>query len=629
MRYGTYSILLVEGMANTINNTFTTDTLFVRQLYFKDLVNNPIPQNQVLLTRGDGGIYFGSPFSNQSTIPYGFTTFIGGSNLSTTATPSQTTLWIDQGAGINIYKTTTSSIPHYFIAATAPEQLAVFNGDPNDCPPVSILNFSSLYDDLYGGRTLFFQGKDDTTISISDTTVIFQSAYNSSMSSLQELLSTQISVNEYTSTQLSTLSGELSTVNIYLISSGVSTLWSTLQSVQSTTNYVSSFVFDRFPTLYTSTYTFDPCSGQFISTFTSSLWLFVPSSYMNYVSANVIDAPYIHTSTLAIGSTLVYEAEISGSNNSFCSPILPDGTVSTVTDYVLFASPYTSNTTFAIEKEYMYSETSTGNVVYTTQGQQVQIGFIPNISTQGSLLPPSIREQFVPIMQQIQVVQTEQTACDPDPVVVNYVLRNTAKLDEICADSTIWLNAANVSISNLNVNMINGQPQTSSFNASTFSTLYWSTATGNNATISSLLVSTVMGDTLPIFTMDTANRRVGVNLGAVQQPRATLDVNGIVYAANFVTTSDRSLKWNIRDMEPVAADDLPKAYRFSSEEAPDGDIGCMADEVEHVAPECVYTTPSGKKAVAYMKLIPLCFQTIRNLSDRVNALESAMQSQHP
>jgi len=605
---------------NTTNTTLTTDTLFVRQLYFKDLVNNPITTNQVLLTRGDGGIYFGSPFSNQSTIPYGFTTFIGGSNLSTVAGPSQNVLWLDQGAGINIVKTVTSSIPHYFIGATAPEQLGVFNVSPNTSTGTSILNFSSLHDTFYGGRTLYFEGRDDTVISISDTTVIFQSAYNSSMSSLTAALSTQQSINAYTSTQLSTLTGELSTVNVYLISTGVSTLWSTLYSVQNTTNNNSSFLNTYFSTMLFSNY------GPSGYVYTSSVSLYVPSTNTDYISAGTIVSPQIYTSSLNIGSTSMSEVELTGSNTNFCSPILPDGTVSTYTDFILYKSPYSSNTTFAIEKEFMYSESTISSVFYVTQGQQVQIGFIPSLSTQGNQLPPSIRDQFVPILQQIQIVQTEQTACEPEPLIVNYVLRNTAKLDEICATSNLWLNAGNVTISNLNVQTINGQPQlTSSFNASTFSTLNWSTGYGDNTVLSTLQVSTVMGNGIfPILTMDGVNRRVGVNLGRVIQPRATLDVNGIVYAANFVTTSDRSLKWNIRDLEPVHAADLPKAYRFASAEAPEGDIGCMADEVERVAPECVYTTPSGTKAVAYMKLVPLCFQTIRDLADRVKALESAL-----
>lgn len=607
-------------MANTTNTTLTTDTLFVRQLYFKDLVNNPINTNQVLLTRGDGGIYFGSPFSNQSTIPYGFTTFIGGSNLSTVAGPSQSVLWLDQGAGINIVKTMSSSVPHYFIGATAPEQIGVFNVSPNVSTGTSILNFSSLRDNFYGGRTLYFEGRDDTVVSVSDTTIIFQSAYNSSTSSLQQLLSTQESVNAYTSTQLSTLTGELSTVNVYLISTGVSTLWSTLYSVQNTTNDNSTFLNTYFSTMVFSNCELGNC------TYTSSVSLYIPSTNSLYISAGTIESPQIYTSSLFIGATSMSEIQLTGSNTNFCSPILPDGTLSTFTDFILYTSPYTSNTTFGIEKEFMYSESTISSVFYVTQGQQVQIGFIPNLSTQGNQLPPSIRDQFVPILQQIQIVQTEQTACDPDPLIINYVLRNTAKLDEICATSNLWLNAGNVTISNLNVQTINGQPQmTSSFNASTFSSLTWYTGYGDNTVLSTLQVSTVMGNGIfPILTMDGVNRRVGVNLGRVLQPRATLDVNGIVYAANFVTTSDRSLKWNIRDLEAIEPADLPKAYRFASAEAPEGDIGCMADEVERVAPECVYTTPSGTKAVAYMKLVPLCFQTIRDLADRVKALESAL-----
>ena len=47
----------------------------------------------------------------------------------------------------------------------------------------------------------------------------------------------------------------------------------------------------------------------------------------------------------------------------------------------------------------------------------------------------------------------------------------------------------------------------------------------------------------------------------------------------------------------------------------------MADEVEAIAPECVYTTPQGFKAVAYPKLVPICLSLIRRLTERVTALE--------
>ena len=157
---------------------------------------------------------------------------------------------------------------------------------------------------------------------------------------------------------------------------------------------------------------------------------------------------------------------------------------------------------------------------------------------------------------------------------------------------------------------------------STFSTYFFSTGTGINLLISSLRVSTVMGTNLPIFTMDMVNNRVGVNLGPTQQPRATMDVNGIIYAKSFVTSSDRRLKENIRSLD--APEYIPKAYRYTYTDSDEADIGLMADEIESAFPECVYTRPDGYKAVSYMKLVPVCFTLIQSLSDRIAELESRL-----
>jgi hypothetical protein len=158
--------------------------------------------------------------------------------------------------------------------------------------------------------------------------------------------------------------------------------------------------------------------------------------------------------------------------------------------------------------------------------------------------------------------------------------------------------------------------------ASTFSTLYFSTAVGLDAPVSTLRVSTILGTSdLPIFTFDMENRRVGINLGGTQQPRATVDVSGIVYANNFVTTSDRRLKSDIAVL-PVPT--IPQSYRYTHTETGEADIGVMADEIELIAPECVYTRPDGYKAVSYTKLVPLCFSLIRSLSDRIQELEKRL-----
>ena len=127
-----------------------------------------------------------------------------------------------------------------------------------------------------------------------------------------------------------------------------------------------------------------------------------------------------------------------------------------------------------------------------------------------------------------------------------------------------------------------------------------------------------MGYDLPIFTMDMTNRRVGINLGPTQQPRATLDISGIAFATNFVTTSDRRLKSNISSLKCSM---IPRAYRYHNDETNEEDIGVMADEIETILPECVYTRPDGYKAVSYVKLVPLCFSLIQALTERLEVLE--------
>ena len=588
-------------------NTLNADSLFIRQLYFKDQGNTPIPGGLVLYSRGDGGTYFGPPVSNLSSFPYGFGQFIGGSNLSTSATASQNTLWLDQGAGIDISRVYTGNTPHYYISATAPEQIAVVGGET--------LNFSSLTSELYGGRTLYFQGVGDTAVSISDTTILFQSATVSSLSSLNELISTQEAVNALASSLVSSISYELSTLNMLVLSTGVSTVLGELSNVTATANTVSTFVFSTFTNTdrYGST-TYNRLNVDQINT--------------NYIAASTVTTNCIYANKIQTGSSIFYDASATGDSNSFCSPIVSDGTVSTFTDYFIIGDTVTSNTRFAIEKQYLYSRVGEGTDSLTTRGQQVQLGFIPNVSTQGGTLPPSLGDQFVPILQQIQVLQVLSN-CGAT-TVTNYILKNTAKLDEVCATGDLWLNGSTVTVSSLWVSSINGLPPgsgggggNSTVFQSTFSTLYASTAYLQTGVISSLQVSTVMGQTLPILTMDATNNRLGVNLGPTQQPRATLDVNGIVYATNFVTTSDRRLKRDIRTAEFSHV--IPVAYRYLNTETGEEDIGCMADEVALIAPECVYTTPAGYKAVAYPKLVPICLSLIKGLTSRVAALETHLR----
>jgi len=271
-----------------------------------------------------------------------------------------------------------------------------------------------------------------------------------------------------------------------------------------------------------------------------------------------------------------------------------------------------SNLTITISDNMVYFDT-TNSILFST------------ISTLTSTLEGVQNEQEI-LAGQVSTLYEEANLFYVSTSVSSFystLVANTLAVDELStfvystfarSGGELNITYPNVHISSLRVDEFNGPI------VSTFSTLYWSTAVGLNATVSSMRMSTIMGADLPIITFDAGNRRIGVNLGATQQPRTTLDVGGIVYASNFVTASDRRLKTNLT---PLAADfeTLPPSYKFDWIVGGTRDVGCMADEVEAFAPECVYTDDRGYKAVNYTKLVPYCLAAIRELAARVAALE--------
>ena len=119
------------------------------------------------------------------------------------------------------------------------------------------------------------------------------------------------------------------------------------------------------------------------------------------------------------------------------------------------------------------------------------------------------------------------------------------------------------------------------------------------------------------FNINTSS--ISINSHPSQVARATVDVNGVVYAEKFVVTSDRRLKSDLNILEPPTS--IPPAYRYVLTETGESDIGVLADEVEPFAPECIYTRPDGYKAVNYMKLVPVCLSLIKSLMERMDAFE--------
>jgi hypothetical protein len=742
------------------NKTLDLDKLFVRDIYFKDYSNRPISANKILTTRGDGGIYFGN--QTVADIYPSFNEFRAGSNVTTPSGSAFNTLWIEEGAGIKFHNVVDGLQPKTYIASTGPEQITVL-GDGGT------VNFSSLTENIVGGRTLYFGTKGDTTINVSDTTITFGSAFNSSYSSLTALTSTTTSIQYETSTLKAKVQQTIDTVDTLLISTTLSTFYSSLQYTKTVAEQTSSFVFSTF------------------NLFGGSSKLAVGEIQATNISTSVLTGTCIVAEAIKVGSNSISESNVVGSNADACTAYLSTGIASTYTNYFNIQDTYT-NAKFSIEKNRIVSMSTYGASSIQVIGNQVQVGWFPQLSTQSGSLPPSMRDNYIPILQQTEII--EQSVEGNLSTVTNYTLKNVGKFDEICATNNLTITAPNVIMktltvdnitslnpykaefvssfstiyissgfgTNLNISTVrystlrgynirseyisttelstnNGFIETLGYSTSigiwtysetmtaintnfdiatgsglstiyistdtlsfelaqgstvqtlnlstgtlsfelaegstiqsltlstgtlsfesakgstlqalglstgtlyadtgyirdlsfstirnvpfisSFSTFFISTAQIINGTVSSMRVSTIMGTDLPIFTFDMERRRVGLNLGATLQPRATMDVNGIVYANNFVTTSDRRLKSHI---ESLSISDIPSTYRYMQKETGEMDLGVMADEIYRIAPECVYTRPDGFKAVSYMKLVPVCLSLIQSLSERLAAVE--------
>jgi len=564
--------------------TVNVDQLFVRDIFFKDYGNRPISSGQYLVTRGDGGIYF----SNASTSGlYSFSGVQAG-NLSTIkATSMSTTLYLGVGPGLSY--TVSSNIGNsqrLFINNLGIQQLGVYNDN-------SIINFSSLTVPTPAGRTLWMKGEGEIYVRTSTNTVVIGSAYTSSYSSIVHLESTIINLAEQLSTNLNYTSTLIGEVNIYYLSTSISTFYNELTSTNAELASLSTFVYTTVA---------DDGSGHHNT-------LIVSTVRAPDISTNNVSTSSVHAQNIYIGNTLLFDSTIYTSTN-YCTTYVADGPLNAVADSFHITDIVTNVDAVITKTAYTNSNTSNASTFYT-YAQQTEYGLAQKYSN-----APTVN----PILQQIEATNFFIDPFD-NKTILGYDLKNTVIADDICAKSTlslfaqdgIYFSTASVNATQFNASLLN--VSTANVNTVYGSTIQWKRAEGNSLTLSTLCVSTIVGDAAPILTFDKANYRVGLNLGS-EMPLATLDVNGVIIADNFVTTSDRRLKQDIEILR-----DLPylSSYKYVMEGYPD--IGVIADEVEAIAPCCVYTRPDGYKAVSYTKLVPILLTYIHDLNARVAAIE--------
>jgi hypothetical protein len=95
-------------------------------------------------------------------------------------------------------------------------------------------------------------------------------------------------------------------------------------------------------------------------------------------------------------------------------------------------------------------------------------------------------------------------------------------------------------------------------------------------------------------------------------------------------SSDQSLKDNLTPITNALDKTLTlTGYEFDwndKQQTHTGhDVGVVAQEVEQVLPEVVATREDGTKAVKYEKIVPLLIESIKELSARVEQLESQLK----
>jgi hypothetical protein len=134
-------------------------------------------------------------------------------------------------------------------------------------------------------------------------------------------------------------------------------------------------------------------------------------------------------------------------------------------------------------------------------------------------------------------------------------------------------------------------------------------------TISSLGILTVGGATNSLELTQASNTPFYITQAGAA------NFSGIVSANNFVTTSDGRKKTDIRPITNYTTIlSSIKGVHFRWNTSREFDVGVIAQDLQRALPEAVVEGPDGLQ-VAYMKLIPVLVEAVKELQERVRVLE--------
>lgn len=105
-----------------------------------------------------------------------------------------------------------------------------------------------------------------------------------------------------------------------------------------------------------------------------------------------------------------------------------------------------------------------------------------------------------------------------------------------------------------------------------------------------------------------------------------------IQVANVYNYSDTKAKINIRPSVyglNIISQLRPVTYQFVGEKeigrSSDLEIGLLAQEVEKILPNIVYTDDEGKKLINYVALIPVLIESVKTLQAEVNELKKSLR----
>jgi len=165
------------------------------------------------------------------------------------------------------------------------------------------------------------------------------------------------------------------------------------------------------------------------------------------------------------------------------------------------------------------------------------------------------------------------------------------------------------------------------------------TAGSNPTTLAEYGISDAVGTASPAFTgiptaptasVSTNTTQIATTafvqaLGYTTATASTFakrDASGDLYAVNFVSTSDRRQKEEIKKVEQAL--DLINALEgvtFRWKNTANKSIGVIAQDVEEVLPSLVFTGENGQKSVNYDGIIGVLIEAVKELTVRVKTLE--------